>query len=146
MRRRRLLGAAATTGLAAIAGCLGGSGDRGTTTGSLDPTQVTTTGGDDVEVVVAQVVIREDDEGPRINYRLRNGGEGDATVAVRTVLSIEGGGTYEKTAYADVSAGGEVVLEYPVVRYDELSTAEAQNVRRGDANFETYVNGERRLV
>ena len=131
-------------GLAAVSGCLAADRDRGTTARTLDPTQVTTTGGADVEILVAQVVIREADDGPRIYYRLRNDGSEDATVAVRTVLRIDEGGTYEETAYTDVNAGQEIFLEYRVVRYSVLTETERENVRRGGANFDTYVNGERR--
>ena len=131
-------------GLAAFPGCLGGAGQRDTTTEPLDPTQVTTTGGDDVEILVAQVVIRAEDDGPRIYYQLRNDGSGDATVAVRTVLHIDQGGTYEATAYTDVEAGQEIFLEYRIVRYEALTSTERENVRRGEADFDTYVNGERR--
>lgn len=144
MRRRRFVGGAGLVGLVGLAGCLGGPGGGGARTGTPDPTQVTTTGGERVDVLVAQVVIREADDGPRMHYRLRNDGGEGATVAVRTVLTIEQGGTYEATGYADVPAGGEVVLEYRVVRYDALSAAERENVRRGDADFVVYVNGEPR--
>lgn len=144
MRRRRFLGVLAASGVGSVPGCLGGGGDRGTTTARLDPSRVTTTGAAAVDVIVAQVVVREADDGPRVHYRLRNDGSGDATVAVRTVLSIEGGGTYEATGYADVAAGGEVVLEYRLVEYDVLTDAERENVRLGNADFDVYVNGERR--
>ena len=73
-------------------------------------------------------------------------GSTDATVEIRTVLSIEDGGTYEASAYVDVPPGGELFVEYPLVRYEELSAAEEEAVRRGNAEFETYVNGERRQV
>lgn len=147
MQRRKFVagaGLVGLAGLAGLAGCLGGPGGGGARTGTPDPIQVTTTGGEDVEILVAQVVIRQEDDGPRVHYRLRNDGGEDATVAVRTVLRIDQGGTYEATAYADVPQGQEVVLEYRVVRYDELTTAERENVRRGDADFDVYVNGEPR--
>lgn len=144
MSRRRFIGAVAASGAALLAGCLSVGERRGTTTTSLDSTQVTTTGGDEVEVLLAQVVIREADDGPRIHYRLWNAGSGDATVEVRTVLRIEDGDAYEATGYADVPAGGEVVLEYRVVEYDALTGVERENVRRGNADFDVYVNGEPR--
>ena len=125
-----------------MAGCLGGAGDDAPTT-TLDPDRVTTTGGDAIEVVVAQIVIRESDDGPHVHYRLRNDGVEDATLELRTVLQIESGGTYEATAYADVLAGEEAVVEYRLVRYDGLTGEERTNVRRGNADFELYVNGER---
>lgn len=98
MGRRGFVGALGALTVSALAGCLGGGGDRGTTTTTLDPSRVTTTGGDGVEVLAAQMVVREADAGPRVRYRLRDDGGTDATVAVRTVLAIEAGGTYEATA------------------------------------------------
>ena len=145
MRRRRFVGFGSLA-IAGLSGCLGRGRDSGTTTEPLEPSQVTTTGGADVEILVAQIVIREADAGPHVYYRLRNDGAADATVAVRTVLDIEGGGTYEATAYTDVGAGAEIFLEYQLVRYDALSEVEQTNVRRGDATFVVYVNGERRDV
>lgn len=41
-------------------------------------------------------------------------------------------------------AGGEVALEYRVVRYDALAAAERESVRRGDADFDVYANGQLR--
>lgn len=145
MRRRRFVGLGCAV-LAGLSGCLDGGDDAGTTTEPLDPSQVTTTGGADVEVLVAQIVIREGDAGPHVYYQLRNDGAEDATVAVRTVLDIDGGGTYEATGYTDVGAGQEVFLEYQLVRYDALTETERTNVRRGNADFETFLNGERRQV
>ena len=144
MRRRRFLGVAVGT-LAGLAGC-GGPGGTTTTTEPLDPSQVTTTGGEAVELLSAQIVIREGDAGPHVSSRLRNDGAEVATVAVRTVLEIEDGGTYEATAYTDVGAGEEIFLEYQLVSYDALTETERTNVRRGNADFSVYVNGERRRV
>ena len=150
MRRRSflrgVLGFAGASLAAPLAGCGGRDGARGTTRSDLDPTELTTTGGGDVVILVAQVVVRERQDGPRIYYRLENDGEADATIEIRTVLSIEDGGTYEASAYVDVPTGGEMFVEYPLVRWAELSAAEEAAVRRGDATFETYVNGERRQV
>lgn len=150
MRRRSFLrgglGFSGASLAATLAGCGGRNGGRGTTRSDLDPAELTTTGGDDVVILVAQVVIREREDGPRIYYRLRNDAETDATVEIRTVLSIEDGGTYEASGFVDVPAGGEMFVEYPIVRYEELSAAEEAAVRRGGATFETYVNGERRQV
>ena len=144
MRRRRYVGAVAAVCVTAVSGCLAAGGDRGTTARTLEPAQVTTTGGDDVEILVAQVVIREDDDGPRIYYQLRNDGSEDATVAVRTVLHVDQGGTYEATAYTDVQAGQEIFLEYRIVRYEALTADERALVRHGDTDFDTYVNGKPR--
>jgi len=144
MRRRRYVGAVAAACVTAVSGCLAAGGDRGTTARTLDPAQVTTTGGAAVEILVAQVVIQEDDDGPRIYYQLRNDGSEDATVAVRTVYRIDGAGTYEATAYTDVGAGQEIFLEYRIVRYEALTADERARVRRGEADFDTYVNGEPR--
>lgn len=143
MRRRRFVQTVGATAAIAVAGCLG-AGDRGSTTEPLDPTQVTTTGGAEIAILIAQVVIREEEDGPRIYYQLRNDGDEGATVEIRTALSIDDGGTYEASAVVDVAAGQEVFVEYPVVRYDELTPVERENVRRGDADFDTYVNGELR--
>lgn len=140
--RRTLLLAAGASAALVLAGCAGGGGDGVTT--ARDPAQVTTTRGDDVEILVAQVVVRQDDDGPRVRYRLRNEGDADATIAVRTVLAIEEGGTYEATALVDVPAGDEVTIEYRVVTYDELTAAEETNVRQGNTDFSVYVNGRER--
>lgn len=144
MRRRACLRLALVPVAASLAGCGGRDGVRGTTSADLDPSEVTTTGGEDVEVRLGQVILGGREDGPRIHYRLRNDGDGDATVEVRTVLAIRGGGTYEASAVVDVPAGGEVFVEYTLVRYEELSSAEEEAVRRGETTFETYVDGERR--
>lgn len=143
MHRRRLLrtGVAGLAGL--LAGCTGGSGDRVATPLGRP---VTTSAAPAIAIPVAQVVIREDAPGPAIYYRLVNGADEPATVRLRTVLTITRGGTYEATAAATLPAGGELRLQYQLVSFDRLSSAEAQRVRQGDATFETYLNGERRDV
>lgn len=142
MRRRALLRLAGAGGLGGLAGCLGRLDARSTPTPTAAP--VTTTSAEDVAVTRGEVVVGDDDDGPRVSYRLRNGGTADATVAVRTVLHVEAGGTYEATGYADVPAGGEVFLEYEVVPWSALATDEERAVRQGESHVEVYVNGEHR--
>lgn len=105
---------------------------------------MTTTSGDAIDVTVAQIVIREGEDGPRVYYRFENTGSTDATIEVTTVLHVEAGGGYEASAYVDVSAGSEVFLEHRIVAWEALSEAERRNVRQGAMSFDTYVNGEQR--
>ena len=146
MRRRHLLrtGAAGLAGLAGpVAGCTGAPADPVATPLGRP---VTTSAAPAVAIPVAQVVIGEDAPGPAIYYRLVNEGDRAATVKLRTVLLVDGGGSYEATAAATIPAGGELRLQYQLVTFDRLSSVEARRVRRGDATFETYLNGERRAV
>lgn len=144
MHRRSYLRLGLTPLVAVLAGCGGHDEGRATTTATLEPSELTTTGGDDVEVLVAEVVIRERDDGPRVYYRLRNDGDEDATVQIRTVLGVEGSGTYDASVYVDVPAGQEMFVEYSLVRWAELSAAEEEAVRRGDATLSVFVNGQER--
>ena|GEM_PF-4898261 len=142
MKRRRVL--AGTFILLPLAGCAGGGdGSRpGTTAGTAVP--VTTTSADGIEIPVAQIVVRDGEDGPRVYYRFENTGSTDATIEVTTVLHVEDGGSYEASAYVDVPAGGEVFLEYRLVDWESLSDAERRNVRQGNADFDVYLNGEER--
>ena len=142
--RRPFVGIAVISVALGLAGCLGRESDRGTTTSKLGDEQVTTTAGERVEVLLARVAIREGANGPRVSYRLRNAGAEDATVALRAVLRVAGGGTYERTNYVDVPAGDEVVVGYRVATWEELGEADEGRVRRHEAELDTYVNGERR--
>lgn len=142
-RRGLVLAIGAVLGVGA-SGCLDDAEDGSSPTPTRDPTRVTTTAGEDVRILASSVIFDEELDGPRVNYRLSNDGSADETVAVRTVMVVEGGGRHEETAYVDVPAGDEVVVEYRIVQYSALSDAEARAVRRGDAAFEVYVNGERR--
>ena len=144
MERRRFLGLCALVGFAAAAGCSTGDGTGDDT--PPDDAQVTTTGGAEIEFTLAQVVVRDDLDGPAVNYRLRNDGDEDATVKVRTVLSIEGGNAYEQAAYLSVPAGDEVTVMYVVVDEERLTDDERRRIGQGDVSFETYLNGERRMV
>ena len=142
MRRRRFLSVAGFVAASALAGC----NDRpagGSTTPTPEPSQVTTTAGEEVSIVSSSVDFSAED-GPRVTYRLVNEGSTDATVSVRTVLSLEGGDSYEGRAFADVPAGGEVLLQYRVVEYAALPDAAAEDVRRGHGSYEVYLNGEPR--
>ena len=141
MRRRPFLRVTGIVATVTLAGCSALSGDRSTPT--RDPSQVTTTAGEDVVIHSAGVEFPEDG-GPWVSYRLRNEGSTDATVAVRTVLSLEGGDSYEEKAIADVPAGGEVAVEYRIVEYSALPDAAAEDVRRGRGTYEVYLNGEQR--
>jgi len=105
---------------------------------------VTTTSADGIEIPVAQIVVRDGEDGPRVYYRFENTGSTDATIEVTTVLHVEDGGSYEASAYVDVPAGGEVFLEYRLVDWESLSDAERRNVRQGNADFDVYLNGEER--
>ena len=142
MDRRRLLHVTGVVTAGLIAGC-SDRGSDGADTPTREPTQVTTTAGEDVTIVSAGVQFPEDG-GPRVNYHLRNEGATDATVSVRTVLTLEGGDSYEGRAFADVPAGREVVLEYRIVEYSALPDAAASDVRRGRGTYEVYLNGESR--
>ena len=142
MKRRRVL--AGTALLLGLAGCAGG-GDGSDPTPTAGPAvTVTTTSADGIEIPVAQIVIRDGEDGPRVYYRLENTRSTDATIEVTTVLHVEGGGSYEASAYVDVPAGGEVFLEYRLVTWAALSETERQNVRQGNADFDVYLNGDER--
>lgn len=150
MERRPFLRVSGIVVAGTLAGCTDRSGDGsatptrdGPSTPTHDPSQVTTTAGEEVTITSAGVEF-PNDGGPRVEYRLRNEGSTDATVAVRTVLSLEGGDSYEGSAFADVPAGGEVVVEYQIVEYSALPDAAAEDVRRGHGTYEVYLNGERR--
>lgn len=140
-RRQLLAGSAVLVGLA---GCTGGGSWDGPRTTGQPPAPVTTTSADGIEIPVAQIVVRDDDDGPRVYYQFENIGSTDATIEVTTVLHVEGGGSYEASAYTDVPAGGEVFLEYRIVEWEALSVAEGDAVRRGDMTVDTYVNGDER--
>ena len=142
MERRPLLRAAGIVAAGTFAGCTDLSTD-GSSTPTPEPSEVTTTAGEDVTIRSAGVEF-PDDGGPWVTYELRNEGSTDATVSVRTVLSVEGGDSYEGRAVADVPAGGEVTVEYQVVAYSALSDAAAEAVRRGHGTYEVYLNGEQR--
>lgn len=142
--RRRFVRLASVSIPLGLGGCLGRDPGRGTTTSTLEPRQVTITTGDGVEILVARVVTRDDAVGPIASYRLRNVGDADETVALRTVLHVAEGGTYEATTHVDVPAGGQVTVGYPVATWSELDDGETESVRRGDGDFDVYVNGERR--
>lgn len=142
MRRRPLLRVAGIAAVGTLAGCtdrLGG----GSSTPTRDPSRVTTTAGQDVTIRSSRVEFPEEG-GPSVDYQLGNEGSTDATVEVRTVLSIEGGGNYEQTAVADVPAGGEVSVGYRIVEYSALPNGAAEEVRRGRGTYEVYLNGEQR--
>lgn len=142
MKRRRVLVGAAV--IASLAGCAGG-GPRGAPTPTDEPAApVTTTSAGPIEIRAAQLVIRSGEDGPRVYYRFENTGATDATIEVTTVLHVEGGGSYEASAYTDVPADSEVFLEYRIVRWESLSEAERRNIRDGNVEFEVFVNGEER--
>jgi hypothetical protein len=140
-RRRFLVGAAA---IASLAGCAGGDAGRGPSTTDEPAATVTTTSAEAIEIRVAQVVIRSSDDGPRAHYRFENTGSTDATIEVTTVLHVEGGGSYEASAYTDVPADSEVILEYRILRWDSLSEVEQAGVRDGQFDFDVFLNGEER--
>lgn len=142
VHRRPLLRVTGIVAAGTLAGCTGRSSD-GSSTPTRDPSQVTTTAGEEVTIRSAGVEFPEDG-GPWVTYRLENEGSTDATVAVRTVISLEGGDSYEGRAFADVPAGGEVVIEYRIVEYSALPDASAEDVRRGHGSYEVYLNGEHR--
>ena len=142
MDRRRFLHLTGVVTAGILAGCSDSSGD-GPSTPTPEPSQVTTTAGEAVSIVSAGIDFPADG-GPRVNYRLRNEGSTAATVSVRTVLTLEGGDSYEGRAYADVPAGGEVVLEYRIVEYSALPEAAASDVRQGRGTYEVFLNGESR--
>lgn len=156
--RRPFLRAVGIVAAGALAGCTDRSGDGSSTptgdgssaptgdgppTPTRDPSRVTTTAGEAVTIRSAAIEFPEDG-GPWVRYRLRNEGSTDATVAVRTVLTLDGGDSYEGRAFADVPAGGEVVVEYRVVEYSVLPDVAAEDVRRGHGTYEVYLNGEQR--
>jgi hypothetical protein len=141
VNRRRLLALAAATG-AGLAGCT--SGDTGPTTTPRRPAQVTTTSADGVEVVSFELVLRSDAAGPEAAYRFRNAGETDATVEIRTLLRVDGGGEYESGGVINVPAGDEVTLRYVVVRDDALAPDDRERLDRGEFDVTVFVNGEER--
>lgn len=144
MRRRSFLRTGFGLAVVGTGGCGGRRDRRGTTSDDLAPSTVTTTGGEGVEILTVELVLRDREDGPRVHYRLRNGGDADATIELLTVLAIDGGGTYEVSAYVDVPADQEMFVEYPLVRWGELPPAEAAAVRRGDTSLTVSVNGEER--
>ena len=142
MRRRPFLRVAGIVAAGTLAGCTDRSAD-GSSTPTRDPAQVTTTAAEEVTIRSSEVEFPEDG-GPHVTYRLRNEGSTDATVSVRTVLSLEGGDSYEGKAVADVPAGSEVVVDYRIVEYSALPDAAAEDVRHGRGAYEVYLNGEQR--
>lgn len=142
VKRRQLL--AGSVVLVGLAGCTDGGTRDGPRTTGQSAAPVTTTSADGIEIPVAQIVFRDGEDGPRVYYRFENTGSTDATIEVTTVLHVEGGGSYEASAYTDVPAGGEVFLEYRIVEWGALSVAEEDAVRQGDMTFDTYVNGDER--
>ena len=142
MERRPFLHVLGLVAAGTLAGCTDRSGD-GSPTPTRDPEQVTTTAGEAVTIRSAGIEFPEDG-GPWVTYRLRNEGSTDATVSVRTVLTVEGGERYEGRAFADIPAGEEVVVEYRIVEYSALPDAVADDVRRGHGTYEVYLNGEGR--
>jgi len=139
VNRRRLLALAAATG-AGLAGCI--SADTAPTTSPRRPAQITTTSAEGVEVVSFELLFRRDAAGPEAAYRLRNTGETDATVDLRTLLRVDGGGEYESGAVIDVPAGDEVTLRYVVVRDEALDPGDRERLDRGEFDATAFVNGE----
>lgn len=142
VKRRQLLAGSAV--LVGLAGCTRGGSRGGPRTTGQPAAPVTTTSADAIEIPVAQIVIRDGVDGPRVYYQFENTGSTDATIEVTTVLHVDAGGSYEASAYTDVPAGGEVFLEYRIVEWETLSVAEREAVERGDMTFDTYVNGDER--
>lgn len=143
MDRRGFLSVGAAI-VGVMAGCSTGrdSGDDGT---PRPPSQVTTSAGADIDILIAQLTFDDESLGPDIYYRLRNAGDSDATIRVETVLSIEGGGTYPAAAVITVPAGDEVTLRYRIVRFDALSEAERTKVRNVEGiDFQVFINGQER--
>lgn len=142
MRRRPLLRVTGIVAAGTLAGCTDRSGD-GSSSPTRNPSQVTTTAGEEVTIRSARVEFPAEG-GPHVIYRLKNEGSTDATVSVRTVLTLERGDSYEGTGVADVPAGGEVTVAYRVVEYSALPDAAAEDVRSGRGTYDVYLNGEQR--
>jgi hypothetical protein len=142
MKRRR----ASVLAAASLVGLSGCSSRDGAGTGSpRPPEQVTTSSAEDVEILVSQLVVGSDAEGPDAFYRLQNVGDTDATVRIETVLSVEEGGTYSSFAVVTVPAGEEVTVRYRIVRFDDVPPAERDRLRRGEGvDFTVVVNGQER--
>lgn len=139
MDRRRFL-AIGTAALASLAGCSARSGVAPTASGTA--VRVTTSTAEGIEFLVAQIAIAPDAAGPDAYYRLRNTADADATVRVETELVLEGGGTYSAFAVVTVPAGDTVTVRYRLVSFDELTDAEADQIRSGEGvEFTVILNG-----
>lgn len=127
-----------------LTGC-SSAGDTGSDGTPRPPDQVTTSSAEAIEILVAQIAIAPDSNGPDAYYRLRNSGESDATIKIETRLTIEDGGTYSSFAIVTVPTDDEVTVRYRIVRFDALSDAERSKVQQGDGvDFDVFINGQKR--